>query len=385
MGSKIEAWRSEGAYPRSECKSRFGNADRQIPYLIGSISGGDLLSVQGPCTHKWSTSKSNAGQLCFGCFVLSPWLFNYFSLLGRGKGYQIFYFWEYPGWSGDLVVAYLEEALRLLRDIFHFYFLLAEMDKVVQRPSQQRCPWAEQEREIKRSRGGRVLAVQSKPELLLLVLKLLRSRRGDSLGLPPCLCQVLVSLAVLLSHWKPAGEYSGFAREDWAAVGTEASRLSDYVSTCGTGSLILSVLDARARHFYYLCETSLTDTLKLYCSLKSISNYLWDGKEGRSQTRAENLYCNCCCIRVLLLFVKKSWKNRQGVFPGLSTSSKAVNFVDCISLNFLNAASLCTTSYIPDLRYCSDVSSWPVTFIIAGELRPHPIKVKPQEGWNKAF
>lgn len=212
MVSKVGAWRSEGAYPRSQCKSRFGNADHQIPCLIGSISEGDLLAIQGPCTNNGISQKVMLGSCVSDVLssVLGYLIVSFFG--GRGKGYQAFYFWEYPGWSGNLVVVYLEEALWLLWDIFHFYFLLAEMDKVIQRPSWQDCHWTEQEREIKWTWGGWVLAVWSKPELLLSVLKVLHSQRGDSLDLPPCLCQVLVSLAVLLFCWKLPREYSGFAQ-----------------------------------------------------------------------------------------------------------------------------------------------------------------------------
>jgi len=34
-------------------------------------------------------------------------------------------------------------------------------------------------------------------------------------------------------------------------------------------------------------------------------------------------------------------------FPGLNTNSRAVDFVDSISLNFLNLNSLCTMGYVP--------------------------------------
>lgn len=90
-------------------------------------------------------------------------------------------------------------------------------------------------------------------------------------------------------------------------------------------------------------------------------------------------------MRVLLLFVKKSWKREQGIFPGSSTNSRAVDFVDRISPNFLNVDSLCTVGYTPGCEVLSDVSSWPVTFIIAGELHPHPINLKPQEGWKSGI
>lgn len=73
----------------SQWKSQFGNPGRQIPDLIGRISEGDLLAIQGPCTHKWSAGlnylKNYAGLLLW-LFVLSPWLFNFFFLLlGIGK------------------------------------------------------------------------------------------------------------------------------------------------------------------------------------------------------------------------------------------------------------------------------------------------------------
>lgn len=80
------------------------------------------------------------------------------------------------------------------------------------------------------------------------------------------------------------------------------------------GSLILSTLDARARHFYHLCDPSLTDCLKLYCSLKSSNNDLWDGKEGHGPSGVESLFCTCSCIRVLLLSLKRSWKRRKAFF-----------------------------------------------------------------------
>lgn len=81
---------SKEAHSRSHHKNLFGKPDHQIPDLIGSISGGDLLAVQGPCTHRWSpawrTSRNDAGLLCLGCFVLSPWLFNsFFISLSTGK------------------------------------------------------------------------------------------------------------------------------------------------------------------------------------------------------------------------------------------------------------------------------------------------------------
>lgn len=61
-----------------------------VPDLIGSISGGDLLAVQGPCTHRWSlvwrTPRNDAGLLCLGCFELSPQLFNpFFISLSTGE------------------------------------------------------------------------------------------------------------------------------------------------------------------------------------------------------------------------------------------------------------------------------------------------------------
>lgn len=90
-------------------------------------------------------------------------------------------------------------------------------------------------------------------------------------------------------------------------------------------------------------------------------------------------------MKVLLLFVKKSGKRKQDIFPGSSTNSRAVDFVDRISPNSLSVDSPCTVSYIPGCEVLSDVSSWPVTFITTGELRPHPIKLKPQEGWKSGI
>lgn len=101
---------SKEAHPRSQHKNHFGNPDHQIPDLIGSISGGDLLSVQGPWTHRWGlvwrTPRNDAGLLCLGCFVLSPWLFNsFFISLSTGERIPGFLFPRIPWMTDNLDLA----------------------------------------------------------------------------------------------------------------------------------------------------------------------------------------------------------------------------------------------------------------------------------------
>lgn len=134
-------------------------------------------------------------------------------------------------------------------------------------------------------------------------------------------------------------------------AGTESQRDQHFVMCCGhwdRGSLISSLLDAGARHFYHFCDTLVTGSSKLYGSLKNSSNYIWREEVGgdsiqvvlgalsANATKVET--ASCCSSKKHFAKLDGQFKSH---FFGLGTDFRAVNFAAAISLNFLNVDFLC--------------------------------------------